>query len=375
MAIEGRLRDLALSDVFQLLELSRKTGTLRVQSDVAERAVVVRFDDGQVCGAEAAFSDDRLGRVLVRTGRMSELGMRRALQAQREMPGVRFGTVAVRLGVADAAAVEEVLRAQVEQTVAEIFRWKDGRFRFDEDAAHEPDDIPIRIPTRTLLMEAMRRSDEWCDVAPELSGGDAIPAFAERRDSGTLDLRPEEWEVLAAIDGECTLSQIARALGRPDIEVARTVDGLLSSRAVVLVDAAVAVTPQGTDAAAAMAEAASMLDARRTREARALVDRLVAEHPADARAHLLSGRLALQDRRWPEAGERLRRTVRLDPLLREAHFHLGIACARAGDLERAEGAWTTFLRLPGPDCPQVEIARAALDAAISLRTALETGAA
>jgi len=375
MAIEGRLRDLALSDVFQLLELSRKTGTLRVQSDVAERAVVVRFDDGQVCGAEAASSDDRLGRVLVRTGRMSELGMRRALQAQRDMPGAGFGTVAVRLGVADAAAVAEVLRAQVERTVAEVFRWKDGRFRFDEDAGHELDDIPIRIPTRTLLMEAMRRSDEWSDVAPELSGGDAIPAFAERRDAGTLDLRPEEWEVLAAIDGERTLSQIARSLGRPDIEVARTVDGLISSRAVVLVDAAIADAPDGTDAAAAMAEAASMLDERRAREARPLVERLVAEHPADARAHLLAGRLALQERRWPEAGERLRRTVRLDPLLREAHFHLGIACSRAGDLERAEGAWTTFLRLPGPDGPQVTIARAALDAARSLRTALEAGPA
>jgi hypothetical protein len=374
MAIEGRLRDLALSDVFQLLELSRKTGTLRVQSDVVERSVVVRFEDGQVCGAEAGSGDERLGRLLVRTGGMSELDMRRALQAQRETPGTRFGTVAVRMGVADAAVVAEVLRAQVEQTVADLFRWKDGRFRFDEHGGNEPDDIQVRIPPRTLLMEAMRRSDEWREVSPEVSNGDAVPAFSARRDAGTLDLRPEEWEVLAAIDGERTLSQIARALGRPDIEVARTVDGLLSSHAVILVDSARADAPTGTDAASALAEAASLLDARRTREAAPVVERLLAEYSGEARAHLLAGRLYLQERRWPEAGERLRRAVRLDPLLGEAHFHLGFACARAGDHERAEGAWTTFLRLPGAAGPKVAIARAALDAARSLRTALEAGA-
>ena len=49
MAIEGPLRELALTDVFQLLDLSRKTGTLSITPEGgAHRPALVRFDRGAV---------------------------------------------------------------------------------------------------------------------------------------------------------------------------------------------------------------------------------------------------------------------------------------------------------------------------------------
>ena len=39
MAIEGPLRELALSDVFQLLDLSRKTGVLTIRNEIKGRPV------------------------------------------------------------------------------------------------------------------------------------------------------------------------------------------------------------------------------------------------------------------------------------------------------------------------------------------------
>ncbi len=35
----------------------------------------------------------------------------------------------------------------------------------------------------------------------------------------------------------------------------------------------------------------------------------------------------------------------LDPLSADAHYHLGLAAVKIGDLDRAKEAWTTFLRL------------------------------
>jgi hypothetical protein len=51
MAIEGPLRELGIHDVFQLLDLSRKTGTLRVTSDLRDDEGVVLFDGGRVIHA------------------------------------------------------------------------------------------------------------------------------------------------------------------------------------------------------------------------------------------------------------------------------------------------------------------------------------
>ena len=72
MAIEGPLRELALSDVFQLLDLSRKTGTLTITNEGRSRPAVVRFDRGAVVSAELPGTSERLGHLLLRAARRAE---------------------------------------------------------------------------------------------------------------------------------------------------------------------------------------------------------------------------------------------------------------------------------------------------------------
>ena len=48
MPIEGPLRELGIHDVFQLLDLSRKTGVLRVTSDLRHNAGTVHFHGGAI---------------------------------------------------------------------------------------------------------------------------------------------------------------------------------------------------------------------------------------------------------------------------------------------------------------------------------------
>ena len=51
MAIEGPLRELGIHDVFQLLDLSRKTGTLAVTSELRDNEGTVHFRNGRVVAA------------------------------------------------------------------------------------------------------------------------------------------------------------------------------------------------------------------------------------------------------------------------------------------------------------------------------------
>ena len=67
MALEGPLKEFHIQDVFQLLDLGRKSGVLRVTSELRQTSGTVSFDRGGVVAASLANSQP-LGSRLVRLG-------------------------------------------------------------------------------------------------------------------------------------------------------------------------------------------------------------------------------------------------------------------------------------------------------------------
>jgi cytochrome c-type biogenesis protein CcmH/NrfG len=375
MAIEGRLRELALADVFQLLELSRKTGVLSVHNDAHGRSSVVRFEEGAVCGAEAPEEQGRLGHRLVRSGKLSELDMERVLREKRLKPTVPFGTLAIELGVVTPAEVQKHLVHQVQETVFELFRWKDGFFRFEEAPLDAEGAVRVRIATQSLLMEAARRVDEWAVLASRIPHTGVVPVLAkvDLPDSAPLDLSPAEWEVLAEVDGQRPLKQIADELGRSDLEVAKAVCRLIGSQVVELDDA-----PQlgtGNVAQAGLIRTAGEIERalreRRLADAERLLEGLPAQYPDQADVFLLQGRVLSASGRWHDAIESFSGAVKLDPLAAQAYLHLGFAAARTGNFPCAAHAWNTFLRLPEGRGPRGSLVRRALQAVAALRVILD----
>ena len=88
MPIQGALRELGIHDVFQLLDLSRKTGRLRVTSALRNNEGTVLFRDGRVVSATTRSNPHPLGAVLLRAGRITaqELEQARAVQQASDKP-------------------------------------------------------------------------------------------------------------------------------------------------------------------------------------------------------------------------------------------------------------------------------------------------
>ncbi|NIQ52476.1 MAG: tetratricopeptide repeat protein, partial [Gammaproteobacteria bacterium] len=82
-------------------------------------------------------------------------------------------------------------------------------------------------------------------------------------------------------------------------------------------------------------------------------------YPDHAELPLMAGRALLAQGRMRAAAEAFQRAVGLDPLSRNAHYHLGAAAARIGELNRAERAWRTFVRL-APDEAETQRIRQAV---------------
>lgn len=348
MPIEGPLRELALSDVFQLLDLSRKTGVLTVRNDSRDHPATVRFDRGRVVSAARGDNGSRLGHLLLRAGKITEAELERARACQAEQPGRPLGEIFVQQGMVSEPEVRKHARFQIEEVVYDLIRWKDGYFRFEEAPPPEAGAGAVRIATESLLMEAARQIDEWTTLAGKIPHMGVVPALVggEPGEGSVLDLHPDEWEVLAEIDGTRSLKKIATELARGDFDVAKIVFGLVSTGVVEIVEEDRAALPPAAPQANRVAEAEAAVAAEDYSRAQALLADLLLQNSERADLHLLSGRALSGAGRWREAVDAFARASQIDPLGALAHYHRGFAAVRCGDLDRAREAWSTFLRLP-----------------------------
>ncbi len=232
MAIEGPLQDIGIHDVFQLLDLARKSGRLRLYSAAREGEGYVYFQSGAVVHATMRDNPHTLGVLLLKAGKATQAQLREAGGAQRRGDKRRLGEILIAQGVVTRRDVERYMRLQIETVVFELFSWKEGSFTFtDGDSDDFVGDAAVSVSIGSLLMEGARRIDEWSRMADRVPDALVIAKIAPLGDApeSAIDLRPNEWEVLTMIDGERSVREIASSLGVSEFGVARTVYGMMST--------------------------------------------------------------------------------------------------------------------------------------------------
>ncbi len=239
MAIEGPLQDIGIHDVFQLLDLARKSGRLTVRSAARGNEGRVYFDAGAVVHATMRDNPHTLGALLKSAGKVTEQEIGRATHAQENGDRRLLGEILVAQGSVTRRDVERYMRQQIESVVFDIFSWNEGTFSFaDEKDDTLVIDAEVRVTTESLLMEGARRIDEWSRMSDRIPNADVVPRLAERRGTtdSFIDLRPAEWEVLSLIDGAHSLRDIAEELAASEFEVAKSVYGMLSTELIEIAE-------------------------------------------------------------------------------------------------------------------------------------------
>lgn len=167
MSLVGRLEDLALPDIFQIISLSKKTGTLVVRSRKGIGMVV--FKDGQVIQAASDSIRDSLGNMLVSQGLVAEQTLQQALNQQKRETDKPLGMILTEMGAVSAQTVETVIRKQIEEIIYDLLAWEEGFFNFELGEIAPKDKIEIDtqqfllkhgINAEYLLMEGTRILDE-----------------------------------------------------------------------------------------------------------------------------------------------------------------------------------------------------------------------
>jgi Domain of unknown function (DUF4388) len=131
MSLVGKLEDLKLPEILQLLSLSQKTGKLTLTRPDASGLIVLQA--GRVVYATSNRPRPPLGALLMNRGLLDEATLNRALARQhrsREEEGI--GGVLVRLGALAQSSLDRVVQEETASVIAELLSWQTGYFRFDK---------------------------------------------------------------------------------------------------------------------------------------------------------------------------------------------------------------------------------------------------
>lgn len=106
-----------------------------------------------------------------------------------------------------------------EQAVYTMMGWMDGEFSFapDVDAPEES----IELATEQILLEAARKMEEWKDIKEMIPSSDVVFKISPSGSPETVSLQPREWQVLAQVNGERSVEDLARILNKNEFEVAK----------------------------------------------------------------------------------------------------------------------------------------------------------
>src|SRR3989442_11884051 len=236
MALKGTLKDFSLADIFQLIGIQKKTGVLTLKND--KEVVTVSFVEGSVVSADAFHRrlEDRLGTVLVKSGRISEAQLQEALRIQKNTLK-RMGNILVENRFIDPNALREALQVQISQMVYRLFRWRDGEYDFTQEERVDYDkEHVVPMSAERVLMEGARIPDEWpmiekgiksfsavfrhanVEIAPAPGSG-AWPLEDEVARGVTLS--EEDRKVHQLVDGKRTVQEIVERCSLSEFDTCR----------------------------------------------------------------------------------------------------------------------------------------------------------
>lgn len=210
MSISGNLRTMPFPDLLQWVSQSRKTGTLAVDGPSCKKKLY--FREGRVVASASDDPKEFLGYYLVGWNFLGEEELQELLDMQ-DRHGALLGELLVIVGRLSREELAEVLRVKTEASIYDMFLWSEGEFRFLEAILPTKKFDPLDISVDNLILEGVRRLDEWERSREIIEGNDWIPCVIGPLDVNALNA--EERGVLCEINGVNTIEEIglARRLG------------------------------------------------------------------------------------------------------------------------------------------------------------------
>lgn len=206
MGLSGNLSTMSLAEILQWLSIGQKTGTLQILgADITKK---VFFREGKVASSSSSDPKELVGQFLISSNKLTERQLKVALEMQVRDQS-KLGTVLLQQNILTKDELMDILRQATEEVIYDLFLWEAGEFEFLDGAL--PEDIPLSfgMDVTHLILEGVRRSDEWGRIKSVFPDGSTVLRPNVEQILQNMPLHANEERLLRLLDGERTLDALA----------------------------------------------------------------------------------------------------------------------------------------------------------------------
>jgi len=210
MPIKGDLSRIDLANIFQMLTLNQNEGTLNIYYGDIHKSLYFTGNDILI-PFDREPMEDRVLSLLLRQGKLTEDSVERARYNTSTLNTGLLGAV-VQMRFASEEDVHAAYVAQMEEDIYELFLLRDAHFEFlegEQPSGGKTIDHRFALSPNNLLMEAVRRGDEWAHIRELVpSEIEVFEVLNPSLPEGVDDESGEYALILSAMDGIRSIRRI-----------------------------------------------------------------------------------------------------------------------------------------------------------------------
>jgi len=235
MALKGNLRDFTITQLLNLVNLAKKTGTLEIQGSGGSATVI--FREGKLAYAQFANEDASLSSILHRNKKITRSQFQLLTNRAQNMTDKELGLLLINAGYVSQEDILTSLQSYFINVVQRLFTWVEGFFQFEQNMTLPEDKIAVKVDLENLIIEGARQMREWELLQDEIPSLEMALKFTDRPETNlrNVNLSVEEWRVVSFVNPKNTINQIAKATNLSDMEIRKVVYGLLQAGLVEII--------------------------------------------------------------------------------------------------------------------------------------------
>jgi hypothetical protein len=235
MALAGSLQQISLEEILRYVEQDRRGGALVVRRGGLSARIFL--DAGQILCTQRSGPGQSLGERLINARLVTpqQLGQVRTATGDRPIENeVDLARALLQAGYLAREDLRQWVLADAIELLVVLLSWNDGDLVFEEGVTPTPGRMVIPIPITLVLDEALRhisQRQQQSSPARVAVTRDLVLDFAQEDapEEGEVEVTPEQWRFLTAIDGQSSLAEVAQALGIAPPMALRLASELLAS--------------------------------------------------------------------------------------------------------------------------------------------------
>lgn len=221
--MQGKLNEIDIRSILQLIELGQRTGELFVESSGSQQSWFVFFLNGRIIYAgESSPTLSRLRDYLQRYKTEKILGTPNlSAIAINHAPEYGYLWTLLEHRVLTPKQGRSIIQSMVQETLFDLLSLHQGSFIFEQGSALAPQLLTLEIAP--LVAQVMQHMQEWKQFHPHIQSPDQCPTVTDA-ELLRKNLTEASFEMLDRwTDGKTSLRQIARYLPQDIVTVARAV--------------------------------------------------------------------------------------------------------------------------------------------------------